>query len=328
MSILPFLRPHRQIEEKQFHPATEIFPMLGEQEYKKLKADILKNGPQAAIILCDGLILDGRSRYQVCFEEGIEPEYEPINVQNPLAYLVSVNVNRRHLDQTQKAWIGAKICNGGVAGVQICTRYDAAQMMGVSERSVASACATQKRGIAELHTAVHTGRIAVSMAEQISQFSSEKQKEIVALDTTSQMREAIREHKRSEKRRDDNGKPTIHDVKVAFSEDEYKKITKSLAKSAHNSVWDFVRACVLASCAEETFLPNDKLFRLQTYGKSRIKRSYSDKAMIVDRTGSSQQERDEEMEYDEFLASPFSRNLEGSEALKHGFEEFKRNRVR
>jgi hypothetical protein len=86
----------------EFHPLADIFPLLGEDELEDLAKDIKANGLQEPIVLYEGKILDGRNRYRGCELVGVEPRFETYEGDNPRAYVISLNVMRRHLDQATK----------------------------------------------------------------------------------------------------------------------------------------------------------------------------------------------------------------------------------
>ena len=82
----------------QFHPAAEIFPMMAGADFEGLVADIRDNGQREAIVIYNGMILDGRNRYKACQMVGIEPVTTDWNANGtPEAFVVSKNLHRRHL---------------------------------------------------------------------------------------------------------------------------------------------------------------------------------------------------------------------------------------
>jgi len=93
----------------QFHEIANIFPIMNEQEFVELKADIQEQGLLEPIVTYEGKILDGRNRFMACNELGIEPEFVPYTGNTPLHYVVSKNLKRRHLTAGQKAFVGAEI---------------------------------------------------------------------------------------------------------------------------------------------------------------------------------------------------------------------------
>lgn len=92
------------------HEITELFPEMTSDEYAALKLDIERNGLQEAIWIYHGKIVDGRSRYRVCVELGIEPQLREWNGAGSLLdFVVSVNLHRRHLNASQKAMVAVQI---------------------------------------------------------------------------------------------------------------------------------------------------------------------------------------------------------------------------
>jgi hypothetical protein len=89
-----------------FHPLADLFPLLDGADFDELVADVLAHGMCEAIVLYEGKILDGRNRYRACIAAGIEPSfvnYEDIaGRHDPLTFIVSVNLKRRHLTAKQK----------------------------------------------------------------------------------------------------------------------------------------------------------------------------------------------------------------------------------
>jgi|TARA_Y100000310_G_scaffold54029_1_gene49561 hypothetical protein len=91
------------------HKYADLFPMMSEEEFNRLKADIKENGLLEPIEIIDGKILDGRNRFKACSELGIKPNYiTKDNETNLLQYVISKNLHRRHLTASQKATIALK----------------------------------------------------------------------------------------------------------------------------------------------------------------------------------------------------------------------------
>lgn len=91
------------------HRLAEYFPLLEGDEFNLLVEDIRKNGQLEPIVTVDGLILDGLNRYRACQEIGIEAVTEAYAGDDPLSYVVSLNVRRRHMDTSQRAQLATEM---------------------------------------------------------------------------------------------------------------------------------------------------------------------------------------------------------------------------
>jgi ParB-like chromosome segregation protein Spo0J len=91
------------------HPAAEAFPLMSESELRELADDIKTNGLAHAIVRDAGMILDGRNRLAACEIAGVEPRFEEYTGKDPVAYVISANIHRRHLTTDQKREVIAKL---------------------------------------------------------------------------------------------------------------------------------------------------------------------------------------------------------------------------
>jgi hypothetical protein len=131
------------------HPLAELFPLLEGEEFEALVNDIKSNGLHQPIVLFEGRILDGRNRYRACKRARIEPIFKSYKGKAPLEFVISLNLKRRHLNESQRAFVASKIANlprGGQSEVSAnlpisprVTQAAAAAMLNVSVRSLRSA---------------------------------------------------------------------------------------------------------------------------------------------------------------------------------------------
>ena len=92
--------------EMAAHPATDLFPMMGDEELGRLAADIRERGLLVPIVTHQGKVLDGRNRLRACQIAGVEPQTEPwTGIGSPTAWVISINLHRRHLTASQRAAI-------------------------------------------------------------------------------------------------------------------------------------------------------------------------------------------------------------------------------
>jgi len=174
----------------EFHPLANIFPLIDGDDFAALTADIRAQGLREKIKLYDGMILDGRNRYRACLEAGVDPVFEIFSGADPIAYVVSLNLRRRMLDESQRAMVAARMANMRRGErTDVCSKFhgklisqaEAAKLTNVSERSLRSARKVIDKGVEGLTAAVDQGRIAVSVAEKIAKFSVDDQEKLLAI---------------------------------------------------------------------------------------------------------------------------------------------------
>ena len=139
----------------KFHKIADLFPLIEGDEFQLLCEDIKKEGLNHPVILLDDEILDGRNRYRACIEVGIEPRYEQFKGDDPLAFVLSENLHRRHLTASQRAALAAEIANmtwgGDRTGDQDAklrlekTNKEASELFQVGKRYVEEAKAIKER---------------------------------------------------------------------------------------------------------------------------------------------------------------------------------------
>ena len=159
------------------HELANLFPMIVGEEFQKLTENIKQNGLLEPIWLYEGKILDGRNRYKACIQAGINPQYRNYEGFEPLKFVLSLNLHRRHLDESQRAMVAARIADmpRGVnqhVVITTPTQQDAAAMMNVSRDMVIKAKHIRENAAPEIIEAVERGELAVSKV-----FSQQKKQE-------------------------------------------------------------------------------------------------------------------------------------------------------
>jgi N6-adenosine-specific RNA methylase IME4 len=174
------------MSELTFHPLAELFPLIEGNEFDELVADIRANGIREPIWICDGQILDGRNRYRGSAVAGVDCPMRTYEGTDPLGFVVSLNLKRRHLNESQRAMVTAKITNLGKG--QRADRVDgpiglstASAMMNVGERSAKRARVVLESGVPALARAVERGDISVSAGADIARLPKEEQEQMVAV---------------------------------------------------------------------------------------------------------------------------------------------------
>jgi N6-adenosine-specific RNA methylase IME4 len=168
---------------RQFHPLAEIFPLIQGREFDELVADIKAHGLHDAVVTFEEKVLDGRNRYRACLEAGVEPRFVDYQGDDPVSYVISLNLRRRHLDESQRAMVAAKLAtlrlgdNQHSEGLPI---GRGSKLLNVGERTVARAREVREHGAPELVAAVERGAVSVSAAADIATQPVDEQREIVA----------------------------------------------------------------------------------------------------------------------------------------------------
>lgn len=93
----------------KIHRLAKYFPVLEGEEFDLLVEDIKKNGQRETIKIIGDEILDGVNRYRACRKLDIEPRFEDVSAEDPLAYVVSENIRRRHMTESQKAMLATEM---------------------------------------------------------------------------------------------------------------------------------------------------------------------------------------------------------------------------
>jgi N6-adenosine-specific RNA methylase IME4 len=168
-----------------FHPYAEIFPLLEGEEFAQLVADIKAHGLHEPIVTYQGAILDGRNRYRACLEAGVEPRFESYIGNDPIGFVISLNLKRRHLNESQRAMVAAKLAtlkrgDNQHSPIGETSQAEAAQLLNVGKRSVERAKEVREHGAPELQAAVERGAVSVSAASDVASRPVEEQQEIVA----------------------------------------------------------------------------------------------------------------------------------------------------
>ena len=95
----------------EVHPFADVFPLIEGEEFEELVNDIKTHGLRQPIVLNHDrtVLIDGRNRYRACMAAGVDPVFETLPERYTeamiLDYIVSANVERRHLNTGQRALI-------------------------------------------------------------------------------------------------------------------------------------------------------------------------------------------------------------------------------
>lgn len=182
----------------EIHPAANIFPEMTDAEARDLMVDMREHGQREPIVLFDGKVIDGRNRLRACRWLQIEPKTREYHgrEEDIVSYVLSLNLHRRHLSDSQRAMVASKIANmrhggdrgGNQHGVRqeanlpvATTNAQAAQMLNVSERSVKTAKQIEAKGDPVVVEAVQAGKMSLNAASKVVQLTPAAQRAAAAL---------------------------------------------------------------------------------------------------------------------------------------------------
>ena len=176
----------QSIKTYDVHPAAELFPLMTDEEFAGLKEDIRLHGQCDDVLIWDGKLLDGRNRLRACIELGIEPGWAELPKRNdPVAWVLSNNLHRRHLNTAQRAMVAQKLAtlmNGAnqhtKEGAQICapSQTQAAGKLNVSRRAVQTAKTIATKAKPAVVAAVEAGTMSLNAAAATIKPEKPKQK--------------------------------------------------------------------------------------------------------------------------------------------------------
>jgi len=152
-----------------FHPLADLFQVLDDKspEFEALVDDIRERGQQEQVWLYEGKILDGRNRYLACQRLNKEVRVKDYVGADAIGFVLSANLHRRHLDESQRAMVGAKLtdlekgANQYTEGVSIET---ASKLLNVGRASINRARKVLASGDPKLVAAVEQGTVSLSAA--------------------------------------------------------------------------------------------------------------------------------------------------------------------
>ena len=159
------------------HPLSAAFPDMDPEEFQDLLSSIKIHGQREPITLFENKILDGWHRYQACQKLEISPATYEFDGEDPVSYVIDLNLNRRHLSPSQKA-LAVVSCNSwrGVGKPVIPPRggincrqddisaTDMAKRAGVGTRTIERAKQVVNTGDQETIEKVRKGAISLSQA--------------------------------------------------------------------------------------------------------------------------------------------------------------------
>jgi hypothetical protein len=138
------------------HPLSAAFPSMSDADFQALKDNIETQGQREPITILDGEVLDGWNRYRALTELGMPVEKFTFGGGDPVEFVESMNLHRRHMSASQRAacvvalraWTPPHRPNKGVStSPLIKTNAQLAAEAGTSIKTIKHAKAAEKAGL-------------------------------------------------------------------------------------------------------------------------------------------------------------------------------------
>ena len=178
------------------HPLSAAFPAMSPLELGDLTNDIRANGQRHPIVMLDDMVLDGWHRARACATLSREPLTVALAAGiEPVAYVQSVNLHRRHMTGSQRAasvvtcseWAksgenqynrGGEVASPPREVASPLTVAEMAKVADVSQRTIQQAKKAQEAGLGD---AVRDGKVTAEQAAEIAKLPEPER--LAALET-------------------------------------------------------------------------------------------------------------------------------------------------
>lgn len=176
------------------HPLSAAFPSLPEEDFAALVADIKAHGQREAVIVFEGMILDGWNRYRACEQARVKCVTVKHDGSDPVAFVLSRNLHRRHLTASQRAaavvlatdWRQRGRPEKPEPGADpkkpepgsgFSSEAEMAAAADVTDRTIRQVKTAQRAGLGE---AVRDGKLSAKQAAEVAKLPPKKRERAVA----------------------------------------------------------------------------------------------------------------------------------------------------
>jgi transcriptional regulator with XRE-family HTH domain len=183
-----------------------LIPPLPEEEYAALEQSIERHGCRDPLVVWEGILVDGHSRFEICNHIGKGFKTVPLlrvdTREGAMAWMLDNQLARRNVNDFQRselalkkeallAAVAAKKQKKGISqnedlstnlskGSAMDTRRDLAKAAGVSEGTLAKVKKIKTSAIPELVEKVRSGEVKIDVAAQVAKLPKEEQATLVA----------------------------------------------------------------------------------------------------------------------------------------------------
>lgn len=185
------------------HQLSAAFPDMPDEDFQDLLESIKAHGQREPITTYENKILDGWHRFRACLQLDINPSFHEFDGQDPVSYVMDLNLHRRHLSPAQKAmavvtcstWtgVGTPLRKYQIPPMGGITSKEMAKRAGVGERSVERAKKVVQSGDKEVIEKVKKG--AMSLREAIKVVDKEEPENVPPAPVKPVLKSAVSQDK-------------------------------------------------------------------------------------------------------------------------------------
>lgn len=162
---------------KEFHPLSQMFPYMTSDELTVLRDNMDKDRPDVVTVYTlGGKVLEGKNMMLVAALLGLRVEFVECESDDPIGFLLTRNLHRRHLTVSQRAYVAAQMVTTTlgsnqhkgtgipVPSVKEVTQPEAANLLCISVDSVSGASEILASGNEKIIDELRHGKITVHAA--------------------------------------------------------------------------------------------------------------------------------------------------------------------
>ena len=232
-----------------------LIPPLTTEEYIQLEKNILAEGCRDALVVWNGVLIDGHSRYAICQKheigfETVEKEFK--NKEEVIIWIILNQFGRRNLSTYDRSLLALKLkpvvqkkarknlTSHTEQGYQksdkaIHTIKELAKVAGVSHDTIHKVEKIESNALPEVKEKVKSGDISINIASEIVTQPQEEQREIIIKnekDIIAKANKIKRERKMKRKKEKEQAKQEAFQKVIKQSVTErYKLITGDIAEA-------------------------------------------------------------------------------------------------
>lgn len=162
---------------KEFHPLSQMFPYMTSDELAVLRDNVDKDRPDVVkVYTLGGKVLEGKNMMLVAVILGLQVEFVEYEGSDPIGFLLTRNLHRRHLTISQRAYVAAQMVTTtrgsnqhkgtGIPepSIKEVAQPEAARLLCISVDSVSGASKILASGNEEIIGAIRHGTITIHAA--------------------------------------------------------------------------------------------------------------------------------------------------------------------